>query len=351
MKTIIQQIDAAQFDKSELERAAAILKEGGLVAFPTETVYGLGADGLNPDAARKIYEAKGRPSDNPLIIHIADFKDLEMLTLEVTESVKKLADAFWPGPLTMILKKSSQVPHDTTGGLDTVAIRMPSHPIARQLIAYSGIKIAAPSANTSSRPSPTLAKHVIEDLDGRIDLILDGGGVEIGLESTIIDVSQEIPVVLRPGSITIPMLEKVLGMVRLDKALQEESLSKDCKPKAPGMKYKHYAPKGDVIIYKGEIEKVIAQINQDLLEYERQGKKVGILATAETKTAYKSGYILDIGSRKDESSIAHSLYASLREFDERDMDLILTESFYSDDLGTAIMNRLLKAASYHVKQV
>lgn len=351
METMIQCMDATQFKESELEKASEILRAGGLVAFPTETVYGLGGDAFNKDAARRIYEAKGRPSDNPLIVHIADIEDLEILAREVPVSAKKLAEVFWPGPLTMILKKSRNVPDSTTGGLNTVAIRMPSHPIARSLIAYSGIKIAAPSANISGRPSPTLAKHVIEDLEGKIDLILDAGSVTIGLESTIIDLSQEIPTVLRPGSITIAMLKKVISNVVLDQAFENEKSNTEYKPKAPGMKYKHYAPKGDVIIYKGNLKKVVYQINQDVLKYELQGKKVGILVTEETKSLYGSGCILSIGSRKDEASIAHSLYAVLREFDERGIDLILAESFYSDDLGIAIMNRLLKAASYHVEEV
>lgn len=225
-----------------MEKAGEILKSGGLVAFPTETVYGLGGDALNPEASAKIYAAKGRPSDNPLIVHIADMEALKVLASEVPEKAKLLADRFWPGPLTMIMPKSDAVPYATTGGLDTVAIRMPSHPTAYELIRSSGVYIAAPSANTSGRPSPTTAQHVYEDLNGRIDMIIDSGKVDIGLESTIVDLTGEIPTILRPGYITRAMLEEVVGPVTIDKAILAEHEDPNLRPKAPGMKYKHYAP-------------------------------------------------------------------------------------------------------------
>ena len=348
MKTIVQKINKDNINKEELKAAADILKNGGLVAFPTETVYGLGGDGLREDAAKKIYMAKGRPSDNPLIVHISNMDMLNKLVINIPEKAKLLAKQFWPGPLTMIFPKSEIVPMGTTGGLNTVAVRMPSHPVALALIEQSGICIAAPSANTSGRPSPTLASHVYEDMNGKIEMILDGGKVGIGIESTIVDLTEDIPVILRPGFITKAMLEEVIGTVEIDKAILATSLDKNLVPKAPGMKYKHYAPKADLIIFEGEESSVVAEINKRVLEQIKVGKKVGIIATKETQERYVDGEIVVIGSRKEESEIASSLYEILREFDQMDIDCIFSESFASDNLGQAIMNRLLKAAGYHV---
>lgn len=261
MKTVIELYDAENRRSEVMEKAGEILKSGGLVAFPTETVYGLGGDALNPEASAKIYAAKGRPSDNPLIVHIADMEALKVLASEVPEKAKILADRFWPGPLTMIMPKSDAVPYATTGGLDTVAIRMPSHPTAYELIRSSGVYIAAPSANTSGRPSPTTAQHVYEDLNGRIDMIIDSGKVDIGLESTIVDLTGEIPTILRPGYITRAMLEEVVGPVTIDKAILAEHEDPNLRPKAPGMKYKHYAPKGDLVIVEGKKQAVAEMIN------------------------------------------------------------------------------------------
>lgn len=351
MKTIIQKIDKDNFMPEELNEAAKILQNGGLVAFPTETVYGLGGNGLDKDASSKIYEAKGRPSDNPLIIHIADIASLEDLANCIPENAKQLAKEFWPGPLTMILKKSDKVPHGTTGGLDTVAIRMPEHPIALALIRQSGVYVAAPSANTSGKPSPTIAKHVIDDLDGKVDMIIDGGKVGIGLESTIIDLTGDAPVILRPGYITKAMLEKVIGKVMVDKAILSKNQDLNLIPKAPGMKYKHYAPKGELTVFEGNNTAVISMINKLAKEKALEGIQVGIIATEETKHLYQYGKIKVIGSRKEEASIARELYAVLREFDDVEAKYIYSESFTSDELGQAIMNRLLKAAGYHVVQV
>lgn len=351
METKIQVICPKQIEKESLIKAAEILKNGGLVAFPTETVYGLGGDGLNPEAAEKIYNAKGRPADNPLIIHIGDKKDLDKLTKEIPEMGRKLVEAFWPGPLTLIFYKSEVIPYSTTGGLETVAIRMPNHPIALELLKESGVKIAAPSANTSGKPSPTKASHVIEDLAGKIDMIIDGGEVEIGLESTIVDVTGDNPVILRPGFITKEMLEQVVGLVEIDKAILEKNQKSGIIPKAPGMKYKHYAPKGDLTIYQGKLEHVVKRINQEAIRYEKEGKKVGIIATEETKNKYHIGIIKDIGTREEEETIARGLYNVLREFDQTNVEVILTESFESGYLGQAIMNRLLKAAGYQVIEV
>ena len=251
-----------EIDEAAIERAGQILKDGGLVAFPTETVYGLGGDALNPESSRKIYAAKGRPSDNPLIVHVCRLEDIPPIVKEMPEAAIKLAKAFWPGPLTMIFRKNEKVPYATTGGLDTVAIRFPSNRIAQALIDAEGGYIAAPSANKSGRPSPTIALYCKEDLDGRVDMIIDGGEVGIGLESTIIDLTEKEPTILRPGYITQNMLSEVLGSVEVDRTI----LSADSKekPKAPGMKYRHYAPKGDLTIVEGEPEKVAAYINGKL---------------------------------------------------------------------------------------
>lgn len=336
-------------DDALLRQAGEILREGGLVAFPTETVYGLGGDGLNPESSRKIYGAKGRPSDNPLIIHICKFEDIYEIVAEVTDAAKKIAEAFWPGPLTLILPKAEKVPKETTGGLDTVAVRFPSHPVARKLIEYGGGYVAAPSANLSGRPSPTLARHVTEDMDGRIEMIIDGGEVGIGLESTIIDLTVEPPQILRPGYITREMLENVLGQVETDKAL----LAPDSgiAPKAPGMKYRHYAPGGQLEIVEGSEEAVAAYINAHVAADVTAGEKTGVICTAENVEKYRSHVVKNVGSRNDEESIAKNLFLVLREFDEEKVTRIYSESFSNQGLGQAIMNRLLKAAGYRVVKV
>jgi L-threonylcarbamoyladenylate synthase len=351
MKTKIIKLDKNNFNEDELKEASDILRKGGLVAFPTETVYGLGADGLNSEASGKIYAAKGRPSDNPLILHIAHMVSLKELTADCPEAGMKLANAFWPGPLTMIFNKSDRVPYNTTGGLETVAIRMPSHPIAYELIRKSGVYIAAPSANISGRPSPTMAEHVIEDMDGRIEMIVDGGMVDIGLESTIVDVTGEVPTILRPGYITASMLEAVVGPVNFDKAVLARKGDTGIIPKAPGMKYKHYAPKGDLTILEGTTEAVIQAINKYAAEKTSKGFKVGIISTDETLSCYPKGMVKSIGTRKDEDTIARGLFQILREFDDEGAEYIYTESFESKQLGQAIMNRLLKAAGYHIIKV
>lgn len=351
MKTNIEIIQSNQIKPEQLNKAATILQSGGLVAFPTETVYGLGGNALDDLAAKKIYKAKGRPSDNPLIIHIADGAALDELAREVPKKAKKLTEAFWPGPLTIILKKDKRVPDGTTGGLDTVAIRMPNHRVALALIEQSGIYIAAPSANTSGRPSPTRAEHVIEDLDGKIEMIIDGGPVGIGLESTIVDLTEEVPIILRPGSITKTMLEEVIGKVEMDPAILQKNIEEDIAPKAPGMKYKHYAPKGELIIVEGAIEKVISFINERIAVLSNNGIKVGVITTDETRDKYKADIIKSLGKRTDEQAIAKILYNILREFDKLQVEVIYSECFYSNELGYAIMNRLLKAAGYQVIQV
>ena len=349
MNTQIYKIDSKAVDHQKMEEAAQLIRSGELVAFPTETVYGLGADALNPQASKKIYAAKGRPSDNPLIVHIAKFEDLEEIAKEVPQEAKKLADAFWPGPLTMIVFKNEKVPYETTGGMDTVAIRMPDHPVALELIRQSGCLIAAPSANTSGRPSPTLAEHVAEDLGGRIPMILDGGEVGIGIESTIIDLTEKIPMILRPGYITKEMLEAVIGTVQTDPGIIAADSTK--KPKAPGMKYRHYAPKANLILIDGAKCAVVDKINELTDAMHSEGKKVGIIGTDETVASYRGDMVLSIGAREDEDAIARHLYKLLREFDEADVDVIYSESFATPRIGQAIMNRLLKAAGHQVLTV
>lgn len=337
-------------DDRKLLEAAQILRTGGLVAFPTETVYGLGANALNEEAAKKIYAAKGRPSDNPLIAHISSEAELETLVSEISPAGRLLMKRFWPGPLTLIFKKSRMVPFGTTGGLDTVAVRMPSDPIASQLIALAGVPIAAPSANTSGRPSPTTAEHVYQDMNGKINMIIDGGPVGIGVESTIVDVSGAVPTVLRPGAITLDMLKSVLGRVELDPAILGP-IKEDVRPKAPGMKYRHYAPHGDLTLVEGRIEKVVETINRLAEEKLNQGFRVGIICTRETQSRYPKGILRSIGTRAKEETIAHNLYGVLRDFDDLDMDYIFSESFSEESLGQAIMNRLTKAAGYHILKV
>lgn len=353
METIKKQIDREQLNKEEyieiIKEAGEILKRGGLVAFPTETVYGLGADALNEFAAQKIYEAKGRPSDNPLIVHIGRIEDLEEIAEIIPDNARVIAERYWPGPLTMIFEKTERVPYGITGGLDTVAVRMPDNPEARELILAGGGFIAAPSANTSGRPSPTTARHVVEDLDGRIDMILDGGPVEIGVESTILDMTVTPPMILRPGAITKEMLEELVGDVDVDRGI---SLSaSEAAPKAPGMKYRHYAPKAELSIVEGPVELVVSYINRLAAERIAQGHKVGIIGTDETVARYKSGIVKSIGTRQDETTIAASLYRLLREFDDEEVEYIFSESFPTGGIGSAIMNRLLKAAGHRVIDV
>ena len=350
METIIKKITHTEEDKKIYEQAGQILRAGGLVAFPTETVYGLGADALDAKASAKIYAAKGRPSDNPLIVHIADVNALYDLAKEVPDKALVLAEKFWPGPLTMILKKKDKVPDSITGGLGTVAIRMPSHPVAAELIRSSGVYIAAPSANTSGKPSPTRAEHVINDLSGRIDMIIQDDTVDIGVESTIIDLSEEVPTILRPGYITQAMFEEAIGKTIIDPAIMG-SLKEGVIPKAPGMKYRHYAPKADMILVEGDMDKVVDYINEQTKKAEAEGKKVGIICTEESRDMYQGGNLEVIGSREHEETVAHNLFAVLRDFDARKVNCIFSESFSKDQLGQAIMNRLCKAAGYHIVNV
>lgn len=377
MNTILKKIDADNMTSEDFAEAAKLLQEGKLVAFPTETVYGLGGDAYDKTASARIYAAKGRPSDNPLIVHIAEIEELKNLAEDIPAEAYLLAEKFWPGPMTMILKRKDTVPKETTGGLDTVAIRMPSHPIARRLIKEAGLPIAAPSANASGRPSTTKAEHVMEDLAGRIDMVIDGGSSEIGLESTIVDLTVKPALILRPGYITIGMLQEVLPDIEYDKAVLKRVKDETIVAKAPGMKYRHYAPKGQLTIYEGERTAVISKIVSEVSKKVNEGSRVGILASTDYLNNYISELGLDIvgknarnsnvsendilefeniiigvvGARSDEATIAARLFDLLREYDTKNIDYIYAECFASENLGQAIMNRLLKAAGYHIETV
>ena len=325
------------------EEAAEIIRRGGLVAFPTETVYGLGADAFNEEACAQIYEAKGRPSDNPLIVHIAEYEAILRLTDDRNPRMKALAESFWPGPLTMIVKRGrNSVPDAVTGGRDTVAVRWPSHPVAQALIRAAGGYIAAPSANRSGRPSPTKASHVIEDLDGRIDMIIDGGDTQVGLESTIVDLSGEEVRILRPGMIGAEEIARVLaapeGVSQLPSAAAAEEAEEAL---APGMKYTHYAPKGEMTLVSGDKEHMISYINRSAADTD---KITGVISSEENAALYKADVIISCGSRTDGAAVAQRLYAALREMDARGAELIFCEDFSEADKTGAIANRLHKAS-------
>lgn len=347
METKVSYLDEKNIDQGIIEEAGAILREGGLVAFPTETVYGLGANALDGTAVRKIFEAKGRPQDNPLIVHISDFDELEPLVAEVPAIARKLMDRFWPGPMTIIFKRSAVIPDETSAGLDSVGIRMPSNPIARALIKAAGVPVAAPSANISGRPSPTEVDSCIEDLSGKVDMIIGGEKCEVGVESSVIDVTEYPPCILRPGGITLEMFRTVDENIYIDPSILKKPEA-DFRPKAPGMKYRHYAPKAPVRIVQGEPEKVIALINEMVQNYINEGKKVGIIATDETKDSYRGGVVVSLGSRRDMDSVTRNLFETLRSFDSEGVSLILSESFEETGKGIAVMNRLKKAAGFDI---
>ncbi|MCR5847431.1 MAG: threonylcarbamoyl-AMP synthase [Lachnospiraceae bacterium] len=345
MDTVIVSIDEKNPDEEAIKKAGEIIKAGGLVAFPTETVYGLGGDALNPESSKKIYAAKGRPSDNPLIVHIFRIEDLYAIAEEVSWEAQKLIEAFWPGPLTMIFKKKACVPYETTGGLDTVAVRFPVHPTAMAFIEAAGGFVAAPSANLSGRPSPTLAKYVCEDLDGRVDMIIDGGNIPIGLESTIVDMTGEVPMILRPGFVSFEMLEEVIGKVGLDPTILDANCGE--RPKAPGMRYRHYAPKADMTIVRGADENVISRIN----EMAAGKEKCAVICVSEHVSEYPGITVKNVGSRNNSEEIAAGLYRILRECDDEGIETILSESFSENGIGAAIMNRLVKAAGHKILDV
>jgi L-threonylcarbamoyladenylate synthase len=336
------------FAAEELAFAAEILREGGTVAFPTETVYGLGANGLMEKAVEKIFLAKGRPSDNPLILHVSGWKEAVPLVQSIPPLARDLGKAFWPGPLTIVFNKSPIVNNRVTGGLNTVAIRMPDHPAALQLLRKAGVPVAAPSANLSGKPSPTRVEHVIEDLAGKVDVIIDGGKTGVGVESTVIDLSGKQPVLLRPGGITVEMLEEVIGPVQIDPAVLREEAADKIIPKAPGMKYRHYAPEAEAVIVEGAGRSQQEKINSLLQEAISAGKKVGLMVSRENAHAYSRGLVKVMGERQNPATILENIFHCLREFDAAGVDLIVIEGIEATGVGLTIMNRLRKAAGYNI---
>lgn len=347
MKTKIATLDGAN-DIKYIKEAAQVIKDGGVVAFPTETVYGLGANALKEESVEKIFIAKGRPQDNPLIIHVAS-KDISEYAKNISEVATKLMDKFWPGPMTLILEKKDIIPMKTSANLDTIGIRMPSNEVALELIKESGVPIAAPSANISGRPSPTDIERCIEDLTGRVDYIIGGQKSKVGLESTIVDCTVYPPVVLRPGGLTLEMLREIDKNIAIDKGLLNNS--EEFKPKAPGMKYRHYAPNAKLKIIKGNKEKTIEKINEMVQNYIDDGKRVGILITKENSHRYPKGEKVILGEENNLEEIASNLFEALRSFNDLDVDIILAEAFNEEGLGVAIMNRLSKAAGHDVINV
>jgi len=346
--TLWIKVDSRKPQISMIRIAAGIIRKGGLVAFPTETVYGLGADALNSEAVAKIFVAKERPEDNPIIVHIADKKDLYRLAKNVPNEAKKLTAEFWPGPLTLILKRSNLVPHITVVGLDTIAVRMPNSKVALALIRESGTPIAAPSANRAGKPSPTTAQHVIDDLAGRIDVVLDGGPTKVGVESTVIDMTTPTPRVLRPGGTSFEELKKLLCKVRLHPAATAEKGARALKARAPGIKHRHYAPEAQLILIEGKLNKVVARVKELAAINMADGKKVGILATDETMSDYDADVLKSLGSRSNVATIARNLFRLLREFDMEEVDIIIAEGIPPKDLGLAVMNRLRRAANFNI---
>lgn len=347
-KTLVLKVDSQEPEKEKIRIAADIIKKGGLVAFPTETVYGLGTDALNTEAVRALFEAKKRPFDNPPIVHVGDVKDVYRLAKEVPLKAEKLMRSFWPGPLTLIFKHSQLVPGVTVAGLDTIAIRMPRHSVALALIRESGCCIAAPSANLAGKPSPTSAKYVLDDLDGRIDAVLDAGTTNIGVESTVLDMTVDPPQVLRPGGTPYEALKSVLGRVELHPVAVAETELAIEKARSPGLKHKHYAPDADVIVVEGELSAVMSEVKKLAEFYMQKGSKVGVLATDETTEQYKAGVVKSLGSRKDLAVVAKNLFRLLREFDLEGVDVIIAEGIPTEGLGLAVMNRLRKASGYTI---
>ena len=349
IETYVVKVHRISPDEETIKKASEIIKNGGVVAFPTETVYGLGGNCFDDNAIDKIFIAKGRPQDNPLILHVSSIDEVYPLVEKVDEKAKLLMERFWPGPLTIIFNKSDKVSKKLTGGLNTVAIRMPKHNVASSLIRHSQVPIAAPSANISGRPSPTEAKHVIEDMYGKIDMIIDGGSTGIGVESTVLDVSGDVPTILRPGGVTLENLLEIFPKVNYDKSI----LSDDEKiiPKSPGQKYKHYAPNAKMTVYSGEVEDMTSAIKAHAHRLILEGKVVGIMATEETVDDYGEGNIIVVGSRRESETIARNLFSVLREFDSLNVDVILGEGIDTKGIGTAIMNRMRKACGGDIRHV
>jgi len=350
-KTLVLKVNSLKPEIEKIRMAADFIKKGGLVAFPTETVYGLGANALNSKAVLTLFEAKKRPLDNPPIVHVGDAKDVHRLAKKVPPKAERLMKEFWPGPLTLIFERSVIVPDVTVAGLDTIAIRMPRHNVALALIRESGCPIAAPSANLAGKPSPTSAQHVLDDLDSRIDAVLDAGPTRIGVESTVLDMTVDPPQVLRPGGTPYEVLKEVLGMVELHPvAVAEKELSVE-RARSPGMKHRHYAPNAEVILVEGDLSAVLDKVKELAESYMSRGSKVGVLATDETAACYRANVVKSIGSRSDLATIAKNLFRLLREFDLEGVDVIIAEGVPAEGLGLAVMNRLRKASGYNIVKV
>jgi L-threonylcarbamoyladenylate synthase len=332
-----------------LAPVAAALRAGALVAFPTETVYGLGANALDGQAVAQIFAAKGRPADNPLIVHVADMNGLHQVAASVPPKAQALIKRFWPGPLTLVLPRQAVVPNEVSAGLDTVGVRMPSHPVALALIRAAGVPVAAPSANRSGRPSPTNAEHVLEDLGNAVPWVVDAGDTGVGLESTVLDVTVDPPVLLRPGGVTVEQLGDVVGEVRIDPGVH--GVSAATKPRSPGMKYTHYAPQAPLLLVQGPVMAMEEKVADLAAEFMAEGKRVGILCATESHGRYAAPVILEYGTRDRLDEIAANLFRSLRAFDRHGVDVILAEAVPEEGIGLAIMNRLRRAAGGQVIQV
>lgn len=347
-KTITLHLDQTNFDTDSLKQAADFIRESKTVIFPTETVYGLGANALSEDAVAKIFIAKGRPQDNPLIVHVSNLEMMNtLLDKPLNDACKKLIQVFWPGALTLILKHSSLVPSIVSANLDTVGIRMPDHPIALKLIELAGVPIAAPSANLSGKPSPTDAEHVLSDMMHRVDMIITSSNSRIGIESTVLDMSTEVPVLLRPGGITVSQIESIIGPIRIDQSIHQ---SVD-KPKSPGMKYTHYAPNAHLTIFKGAQLSMIKRIQDEIKKTNLNKQKSAVITCDENIESYKDTLVLSLGSNKKPDELAHNLFNCLRECDKQGIEVIYAEAFSEDELGFALMNRLNKASGFNIIEV
>lgn len=349
MKTRVLKVDPREPEPEAVREAAEVIRRGGLVAFPTETVYGLGANALDPEAVAGVFRAKGRPADNPLIVHVAGRETVDQLVTGVPAPARALMDRFWPGPLTLALPRLPSVPDIVTAGLPSVGLRMPSHPVALALITAAGVPIAAPSANLSGRPSPTRIQDVLDDLDGRVDVILDGGETGLGVESTFLDLSADPPVLCRPGGVTPNDICAVIGPIQIDPAVYVNMDPHEL-PRSPGQKYTHYAPRATVIVVDGPLDTVQAKINSLTYEFMEEGRRVGVLATAESRGRYQAPVVLEVGSRRNLPMIASALFSTLRAFDRHGVEVVLAEALPEDGIGLAVMNRLRRAAGGRVIQ-
>jgi len=344
----VLKVDPHRPEPDKIRVAAEVLKKGGLVAFPTETVYGLGANTLDEKAVLRIFDAKNRPVDNPIIVHVANRDDIYVLAEHVPQIAEKLIDEFWPGPLTLLFVKSDAVPNAVTAGLATVAVRMPSHAVAHALISEAGVPVAAPSANLAGRPSPTSAKHVLDDLSGRIEVLIDGGEIGYGVESTVLDLTTDPPAVLRPGPVTVEELRRVVGEVEVHPIARAEVPIEVAIARSPGMKYRHYAPAAEVVVVEGPLEGIVKKVQELVDARRRLGEKAGIMAMKETASKYRADVVKVVGSRLDPRAVAKNLFRVFREFDAEGVKFVAAEGLEPAGIGLAVMNRLRKAAGYNI---